>query len=300
VRRLSYFDLAGRATASFERDALARAIERLSRTYREGREPAHERGAVDRAAYLVHVLPAHVCDERRLLLEELPQALEDELVVLALGGGPGTEVLAVGEAVAQLAARGERHARSVSVRRVDRVAAWDQAFAPLESAFREALVQVDPEAGSAWTLDAPPTIAADLARPPLSAAVIDGARAASLVVVANLVTELAPRGTPRPPEGFLENVATLARAAPARQRILILDRAHAPGARARIEATLDAIANARPLEHLVPPAERENRCACTLTRATKDLYARVRLETTKVEDKPILTTRTAWALATVA
>ena len=89
--RLSYHDLASRATEAIPRERLARAIEQLSAAYREGRTVHHERSREARAAYLVHTLPAHVCDVKRLLLDELASELRrEDLRVLALGAGPGT------------------------------------------------------------------------------------------------------------------------------------------------------------------------------------------------------------------
>lgn len=296
--RLSYFDLALRSLGDVDVEALARAIERLSRSYRQGCSIEHERAPLARAAYLVHVLPAHACDVRRLLLDEAQDVLErEEVSALALGGGPGTEVLALAEAVARLPE--PRVVRRVRVRRADRVAAWDEAFGPLEREAREALSGLDAGLGTGWTLDAPPrSIVADLASAP-SPEVLEAARDASLVIVANVLTELPPRGTPRPPDGFLEAIRALARVAPAGQDVLLLDRAHAPGAIPRLEAALAALVLARPATRATAPRVRETRCACALTRAVKALYARVRLETTRHEDKPILTTRTAWARATL-
>ena len=96
-----------------------------------------------------------------------------------------------------------------------------------------------------------------------------------------------------------ENLAALARLAPEGQDFVILDRALAPGALTRIEASLEALRAARPGVQVMGPFTRETRCACALTRATKALYGQVRLETTKVEDKPIRKARTAWARVTL-
>ena len=73
--RLSYHDLAARATERVPRDRLARAIEQLSAAYRQGRSIESHRTREGRAAYLVHTLPAHVCDARRLLQDELEAEL---------------------------------------------------------------------------------------------------------------------------------------------------------------------------------------------------------------------------------
>src|SRR5581483_11540121 len=119
--RLSYHDLAARATGEVPRDKLARAVERLSAAYREGR-----------AAYLVHTLGAHACDVRRLVLDELEAEVARDLRVVALGAGPGTEALALAEAWATLSARdGKPPGRTLRVDRVDRVAAWEESFVAL-------------------------------------------------------------------------------------------------------------------------------------------------------------------------
>jgi hypothetical protein len=296
--RVSYHEIAARATRSVPREALARAVERLSVSYREGRPGSVHRSRAGRAAYLVHVLPAHVCDERRLFLDEFEDALRRPVLrVLALGAGPGTEALALADAWAHLAARdGRAPGELLRVERADLVADWDESFAALRSVAEDALRGLDPTLGTAWVWDAPEhSLTADLARPvaPELAAL---AREADLILAANLLSELEPRSTPALPASFLENLALFARSAPAGASIVLLDRGHAPGVPERFRAALDAIGRSRAAA-ISGPHERETRCACALTRETKALYAKVRLPTTKVEDRPILTTRTLWARA---
>lgn len=252
-----------------------------------------------RAAYLVHVLPAHVCDERRLLLDELEAVVaRPELRVLALGAGPGTEALALADAWAHLAARdGQAPGQLLRVDRCDLVGDWDESFAPLRAAAEAALRGLDPTLGTGWRWETPPrSLACDLSRP-APPDLLELARSADLVLLANLLSELEPRSTPSLPPGFLANLETFAREARPGASVVFLDRGHAPGVPERVASALAALARVRPLE-ASGPHERETRCACALTRESKALYAKVRLPTTKVEDRPILNTRTVWARAT--
>src|SRR5581483_11873378 len=189
--RLSYHDLAARATGGVPREKLARAIERLSAAYREGRTIDSHRTREGRAAYLVHTLPAHVCDARRLLLDELEAELRREtLTVAAFGAGPGTEALALAEAWATLAARdGRAPGRKLEVRRIDQVGAWDEAFEAVRAVFVPALRELDPGLGESWEWATPPTIACDLARS-VPESVLAAARSADLLLAANLVSEI--------------------------------------------------------------------------------------------------------------
>lgn len=293
--KLNYFDLVGRVAQRHPPRVLAAAVEELSRAYREGRPAEHDRSPAARAAYLVHVLPAHVCDQRSLWCGPLADLLaRPRLSVLALGGGPGTEVLSLADALARRRLAGEPAPAALEVLRVDRFPTWDDAFAPLFRAFLARAPELDPELGTAWTLAAPPaTLVADLAGPP-PPALLAAAATADLVLVPNLLTELVPRATPALPPGAEAGLQALAAALPAGADVVILDRAHAPGAPARVEAARAALARARPFALDQPPRTSEGRCACLLTRAVKELYARVKLETTKREDRPILTLRTLW------
>lgn len=294
--RLSYHDLAARATARVPRERLARAIERLSAAYREGRSIESHRTREGRAAYLVHTLPAHVCDARRLLLDELEADLRREtLSVVAFGAGPGTEALALAEAWATLAARDEEPpGEKLAVTRVDQVGAWDEAFEAMRKVFEPALLDVDPGFGEDWEWETPPTIACDLARP-APATVLEAVAGADLLLAANLVSEVLPRGTSELAPGFLENLRAIGEKAKTGAAFVIVDRAHAPGVVARIEQAARALGERRRAA-TTEIYEREIKCGCALTRATKALYALVSLPTTKVEDRPIGNTRTAWTV----
>jgi hypothetical protein len=297
--RISYHDLAARATESVPRAELARAIERLSAAYREGRSVESHRTAAGRAAYLVHTLPAHVCDERRLLLDELEAELRrPELRVVALGAGPGTEALALADAWATLAARdGEPPGRRLVVARVDAVRAWDDSFAGLRAAAEPALRGLDAGLGERWEWETPPSLACDLAGP-APPALLELVAGADLLLACNLVSEILPRGTPELAPGFAATLRAIGERARTGAAFVLLDRAHAPGVPERLAAAARALAGER--ASVSELFEREVRCACALTRATKALYARVSLPTTKVEDRPIGNTRTAWCLVRFA
>jgi ribosomal protein RSM22 (predicted rRNA methylase) len=289
--RLSYHDLAARATGDVPRDKLARAVERLSAAYREGRAVDTHATREGRAAYLVHTLGAHACDVRRLVLDALEAEIARDLRVVALGAGPGTEALALAEAWATLSARdGKPPGRTLHVDRVDRVAAWEESFVALRAAFEPMLRELDPGLGQAWTWETPPLVSCDLARP-LPEALLELVAQADLVVAANLLSEILPRGTPDLPPVLVENLEAIAGRAREGAAFVVLDRGHAPGVMARIEAAARALGETRVEVH-----EREVRCACALTKTTKALYAKVKLPTTKVEDRPIGNTRTAWTL----
>src|SRR5262249_18714636 len=154
-----------------------------SRAYREGRSLESHRTPEGRAAYLVHTLAAHVCDGRRLLLDELEGELRrKELRVVALGAGPGTEGLALAEAWGTGAARtGEAPGEVVRVDRVDRVRDWDGEAEALARETMVSLAALDPGAGVAWRLEAPPAMVADLAQSSWGEAVLARAREADLV-----------------------------------------------------------------------------------------------------------------------
>src|SRR5579883_1052650 len=274
--RLSYHDLAARATGEVPRDKLARAVERLSAAYREGRAVDTHATREGRAAYLVHTLGAHACDVRRLVLDELEAEVARDIRVVALGAGPGTEALALAEAWATLSARdGKPPGRTLRVDRVDRVAAWEESFLALRAAFEPMLRELDPGLGEAWAWDTPPLVSCDLARP-IPDQILELVAPADVITAANLLSEILPRGTPELPPALTENLKAIAGKAREGAAFIILDRGHAPGVTARIEAAARALGETDPQIH-----EREVRCACALTKTTKALYARVKLPTTK-------------------
>lgn len=297
--RIGYFDIVGRALGGpgGSPHDVARAIERMSATFREGRAD-FDRSPAGRAAYLWHLVPAHVCDLARLFLD-VPELLTDEreaLSLLGLGAGPGTEVLALLEAITAARARGGLPAlRRVRARRVDLSPEWDGSFQALLEAQRPDLVKRDPGFGSDWTLDAPArSLACDLGQAPLAPAVREAAAQADLVVAANLLTEVAPRGTDELPRGLSGTLAELYRALPAGAHVVLLDRMNAPGAEARLEAAAALAAEVRAGTFVDGPRARQTRCACPLTRQVKALYEHVRLPTTKDQDRPVLNCKTLW------
>lgn len=298
--RISYFDVVGRALGGpgGSPREVARAIVRLSATFREGRDD-FDRSAVGRAAYLWHLLPAHVCDLSRLLLDALDlDDAREEVSLLGLGAGPGSEVLALLEALTATRARGGLPAlRRVRARRVDLSAEWDASFAALLDAVRPDLARRDPGLGRDWTIDAPRSLACDLAAPPLPAEVLAAAGEADLVVAANLLTEVAPRGTDDLPRGLADGLLALWSALRPGAQVLLVDRAGAPGAEARLTAAAALLARARPGAVVDGPRPRQTRCACALTRPVKALYELVRLPTTKDQDRPVLNCRTLWCHA---
>lgn len=297
--RISYFDVVGRALGGpggVPRE-VGRAIERMSATFREGRAD-FDRSDLGRAAYLWHVFPAHVCDLSRLFLD-VPDLLGEErrsLSLLGLGAGPGTEVLALLEAITQTRARGGLPALSeVRARRSDLSPEWDASFRRLLEAALPDLGRRDPGLGSAWTLDAPArSIACDLAVPPLPGSLVAAAGEADLVVAANLLTEVAPRGTDDLPRGLSDALRQLYSSLRPGAHVVLLDRAGAPGAEARLEQAARLLAEVRPGAALEGPRPRTTRCTCGLTRVVKGIYEHVRLPTTKDQDLPVLNCRTLW------
>lgn len=297
--RIGYFDIVGRALGGPGGDVreVGRSIERLSATFREGRDD-FDRSATGRAAYLWHLLPAHVCDLARLFLD-VPELLVEEretISLLGLGAGPGTEVLALLEAITASRARGGLPAlRSVRARRVDLSSEWDPSFQALLEAQRPDLQKRDPGFGTDWTLDAPTrALACDLGVAPLPAAVREAAASADLVVAANLLTEVAPRGSDELPRGLRATLTELYAALPAGAHVVLLDRMNAPGAEERLEAAAALAGEVRPGTFVDGPRARQTRCACPLTRQVKALYEHVQLPTTKDEDRPVLNCKTLW------
>lgn len=303
--RISYFDVVGRALGGqggAPRD-VGKAIERLSATFREGRAD-FDRSDLGRAAYLWHLLPAHVCDLARLLLD-VPDLLGDareSVSLLGLGAGPGTEVLALLEAVTSVRARGGLQAlRAVRARRSDLSADWDASFQRLLEAARADLARRDPGLGRDWALEAPErAIACDLAAPPLPGPLLAAAAEADLVVAANLLSEVAPRGSDDLPRGLRDALAALFGALRPGAHVVLLDRAGAPGAEARLEQAARLLAEVRPAAALDGPRPRTTRCTCGLTRLVKGIYEHVRLPTTKDQDLPVLNCRTLWWHGVVA
>lgn len=299
--RTSWFDVVGRALPPGNEPAIARAIERLSAAFRAGAETLGYEDPTTRAAYLWHHVPAHVCDLTALWLDLADRWIEPEsLTVLSLGAGPGSEVLALGEAITRRHERGQEvAAKRVEAIRVDRVREWDDSFTPLLGAARAAWAERDP--GDPWTLAAAPAVLPwDVCQGPPTGPVRAAAARADLLVLSNLLTELPPRGEPGLPPAAREALTTLFADARAGSTWLIVDRAGAPGAQARIEAIAGlarvaamATRGGQRLE-VRGPKTREVRCACALTRRAKALYELVQLPTTKVEDRPVRNCHTAW------
>ena len=295
ARRITWFDVVGKAIGRVHKEAaVAAEIERLSATFREGRHDFDYATPLRQAAYLWHLLPAHVCDVSRLLLDLGALWDRPTLSIVAVGAGPGTEVLAALDAAAALAQRRELGVERLRVTRVDRVGAWDQSFARLLPVAREQVAGIDRSFGQAWDLEAPPrTRVADLAGPPLPAAVLEAVGEADLLLMANLLTEVPPRETPELPPGLDQGLRELFTALRPGARAVLLDRRGAPGAMGRLAAAA-ALGQACGATHARGPSARDIRCGCGLTKSAKRLYERVRLPTTNQQDRPVLNCRTAW------
>lgn len=296
--RISYFDVVGRALGELDDRRVGKAIERLSATYREGRSDFAHAKPEGRAAYLWHILPAHVCDLARLLLD-LPDLLEGrkQITLLGLGAGPGSETLALLEAVSSARARDElEQLAALRVLRADLTREWDHSFQALVP---EALAQIGkrwPGLGSRWTFDAEPqAIQVDLGSGDVPASLQAAFQAADLVVAANLVSEVAPRGTDALPPGLRQTFAALlAKPGQSPTDLLLVDRAGAPGARPRLDELCALAKELQPDARVTGPRQRETRCGCGLTRRAKAIYEHVRLPTTKVEDRPVRNCKTVW------
>ena len=291
--RISYFDVVGKAVGHLRDREVGAAITRLSAAYRAGASELDFGSEVGRAAYLWHHLPAHVCDVARLLLDHRELLDRERLRVLCLGAGPGSDGLAVLDAATRLRAEGELEGlRRLELVRLDAARGWDRAFAALLPHALAAARQRDPTLEAEWTLEANPrAVVADLTRP-LPDAARDEVAAADLVLAANLLTELAPRGTDELPGAGRAAFAALLAALRPEAALLVLDRAGAPGAAARV-AEVAALAREAGRQASAP-RERATKCACTLTRRAKQVYAHVRLPTTREADRPVRNCKTVW------
>jgi hypothetical protein len=295
--RISYFDVVGKATAGLAERDIGAAITRLSAAYRSGGDAFDHSSAEGRAAYLWHHLPAHVCDLARLIDDAGSLLGRTQLRLLGLGAGPGTEVLAVLEAASAAKARGQlEELERIEALRVDRSGAWDSSFQALLEALLPQIAGRKAGFGQTWQLEAPAeSIVCDLGAAPLPDAVLDAARQADLVIAANLLTELAPRGGDELPAASAENLrALLATLAGRPAEVLLVDRAGAPGAVARLAAVAELAREVLPGVAVTGPRERATRCGCTFTRQGKAIYRHVRLPTTRDEDRPVRNCKTLW------
>ncbi|MEZ6186314.1 MAG: hypothetical protein R3F62_15065 [Planctomycetota bacterium] len=291
--RINYFDVVQRAVGVGDARRLAQAIERLSATFRMGR-PLSYTDAETRRAYLWHLLPAHVTDVSQLL-EDHPELFQREaLTVVALGAGPGSEVLAFLDVLTRRRERGEEDAlRKVEVLRVDQYGSWDKDFAALLRTTREACAPRDPAFGEAYDLEAPTQgLIADLTLP-LGAPVKAALQRADLVLGINLLSELPPRGEPELPDGTVGALTQLYGLLPPGARVWWVDREGAPGVRERLEQAAE-LGLTREGVTRGEVKVRHTRCGSQPTKATRTLYNRVKLPTTKDKDQPVLNCRTAW------
>lgn len=301
--RINYFDVVGHALGDRPERAVGKAITALSAAYRAGRADQDFASEVGRAAYAWHHLPAHVSDLSRLFLD-LPELFDEreELHLLGLGAGPGSEVLALMEAVSSEKARGDlEHLTRIEARRVDREQAWDLDFVKLLESARSALAARRCGLGEDWDLEAPAaSLRLDLGGGTLSDALQEQLRWSDVCVAANLISELAPRGTEELPPGvselWSEVFATLAEAGSERPRdLLLVDRAKAPGVRARF-AALAELARASGAE-VSEPRPRTTACGYHVTKGVKAIYRHVKLPTTLHEDRPVKNCQTVWCWA---
>jgi hypothetical protein len=287
--RVSYYDVVGRALPPLRDTDVGRAITRLSATYRAGKSDFDFSTEVGRAAYCWHLLPAHVSDFARWLYD-FPQVLRERehLRVVALGAGPGSETLGLLEAISTLKSRGElSELARVDVQRVDHQGAWDLSHERLVQAARAAVEPRRTGLGEDWQLSSPASLICDLAQGPPSEALKAVCAEADLVVAANLVSEVSPRGSDELPRSMREVFAELL-ASPA--AFLFLDRANAPGVAGRLAALAEL---AGPV---VGPRTRTTTCDYGLTRQVKEVYRHVSLPTTQHEDRPVRTCKTLWML----
>ncbi len=299
--RISYFDIVGRATLGLKDKAVGEAITRLSATYRAGADAFDYGSAEGRAAYLWHILPAHVCDIARLLADTGILHDRNELQVVGLGSGPGTEVLALLEAVSAEKARGGlKSLTRLGAVRLEQAGAWDRAFRSLLPPLLEQLAQRAPGLGTQWTVDAPnKSVVCDLTQPPLPKKARMALAKADLVVAANLLTEVRPRGTDALPSGLEETTREVLSALTGRTHVLLVDRAGAPGAKARLAAFVELAHEEFPGAKTIGPRERTTRCGCALTRRAKAIYRHVMLPTTQDADRPVKNCKSLWYLLTL-
>jgi hypothetical protein len=134
----------------------------------------------------------------------------------------------------------------------------------------------------------------DLTRPPISTAVADALGEADLVIAANLLTEVRPRGTDELPPGLSESLAAILAALRGTTDVLLLDRAGAPGAAGRLAAFADLAQREFPGAEVTGPRDRVSKCGCGFTRRGKAIYRHVTLPTTKDEDRPVKNCKTLW------
>lgn len=293
--RIDYADIVAKARPHEDVKRVGAAIERLSATWREGRDDFGYEDDAARAAYLWHLVPAHVCDAARLAATKLDTLDREHLEVLCLGAGPGSEVLGLVEAITAAKASGGLEAlHDVRVRRVDRVARWEREMRALVEAAEPAWRLRCPDVGTSWTLhlDEPLLVADLLGHAP--EAVQGAAAQADLVLAFNLVSELPPRAEPELPAGAHHGLVPLLATALGRgAEAWIVDRAGAPHVPPRFAALRDALAATMRLD-VTGPRTRQSRCSCAFSRRARQLYRHVHLPTTNQEDGPVRNCRTLW------
>ena len=276
---------------------LARAIESLSAAFRSAQpDPGYRRRPV-RLAYLCHILPAHICDLRRVFevaLEDLLGTCE-HLSVLALGSGPGAEALALLDAITSRNEKNRSSLQRLSVQRVDRVHYWDREQQTMLAAALEALAGRDASLGQRWKVDAEePALQADLCKPPSDELLVH-AGTANVITLCNVVSEIPPRAVATLPDGFLSAVAEVASAAPDGARLVIVDRAGSPACGQRVKRLIEAVGARRPGLEVRGPTRVTHRCGCSFPRTLVPVYKRVHLPTTNQEDRPVRNCDTLWA-----
>ncbi len=295
--RMSWLAVAARVLekSGVPPERVAKAVERLSAAYRAGAADVGYSKRPTRLAYACHLLPAHVCDIRRVLEVAAGDVLDDPrpLAALALGGGPGAETLALLDAVSERAESGDPRPASLAVVRADRMEAWDDLHAALVPEALAELAVRDRDLAAWVDVDAP-TLGVDLSAPPAPAALLEAAAGARLITIANVVSEVIPRAVPRLARGFVETIAAVAARAPAGARLVVIDRAGSPGLSDRVGALVDGILAARPGATAGSSTRVKHRCGCAFPKALVPLYAKVAIPTTKVEDRPVRNCDTLW------
>ncbi|RMG17401.1 MAG: hypothetical protein D6731_04130 [Planctomycetota bacterium] len=297
--RINYFDVVGRAVGALDDRLVGEAITRLSAAYRSGADAFDHRSPAGRAAYLWHHVPAHVCELSRLFLDLGVLEGRRELRLLGLGAGPGSEVLALLEAASAARARGElSDLEGVRALRVDRSPAWDASFSALLPPLREQLAARGGGFDDDWTFEAPSAaLVCDLTVGPVPESVLEAARKSELLVAANLLSELPPRGrTELPGESADTLRAVFSSLGGPRPEVLLVDRAGAPGAKERLRAAAELARQVLPAARVTGPRERQTRCGCALTRRGRAVYRHVRLPTTRDADRPVRNCKAVWCL----